>query len=217
MQKIQRLQQQGVAVAEGEGSTLQKTIVLSALVISSVLIFINGGRNPVFFVMLPLVIIAIDFLSGFVHWFFDTQVEPSDTFLGRIAIDFLDHHIRPGRTAEVSFIVSAHRPAVLVTVPLVSLSTIVGLPTVAAAAVFWIGFFAMLVPQTHKEAHLRNNHALTAWLQRSRLILNPVSHRKHHNDNSKSYCVFTGWLNPVLDRVRFWRLLERAFRALPGR
>ena len=131
MQKIQRLQQQGVAVAEGEGSTLQKTIVLSALVISSVLIFVNGGRNPVFFVMLPLVIIAIDFLSGFVHWFFDTQVEPSDTFLGRIAIDFLDHHIRPGRTAEVSFIVSAHRPALLVTVPLVSLSTIVALPTVA--------------------------------------------------------------------------------------
>jgi hypothetical protein len=31
-------------------------------------------------------------------------------FFGRIAIDFLDHHVRPERTTEVGFFMSAWRP-----------------------------------------------------------------------------------------------------------
>ncbi len=216
MEKIRRLEQHGVAVAEGEGSTPQKLLVLAAMLISGGLLLINGVADPVYFAMLPIVVIAIDFLSGFVHWFFDTQVEPSETFIGRIAIDFLDHHVRPARTAEVGFFVSAHRPALFVTLPLVTMSSVLALPAIAAAAIFWAGFFSMLVPQTHKEAHLCEHHPITAWLQKSRLILHPVSHQTHHDDNSQCYCVFTGWLNPVLDRIRFWRLMERVFKALRG-
>ncbi len=216
MEKIRRLQQHGVAVAEGEGSMPQKLLVLGAMLISGGLLLINGMADPVFFTMLPIVVIAIDFLSGFVHWFFDTQVEPSETFIGRIAIDFLDHHVRPARTAEVGFFVSAHRPALFVTLPLVTMSSVLALPAIAAAAIFWTGFFSMLVPQTHKEAHLHEHHPITAWLQKSRLILHPVSHQMHHDDNAQCYCVFTGWLNPVLDRIRFWRLMERVFKALRG-
>ena len=167
--------------------------------------------------MLPFVIIVIDFLSGFVHWFFDTQVEPSDKALGRIAIDFLDHHVRPGRTAEVGFFLSAYRPALLVTLPLVTLVSFLPMPVMAAASVFWLGFFSMLVPQTHKEAHLHKNHAITRGLQKSRLILHPASHHRHHADNSLSFCVFTGWLNPVLDRMRFWRAMEAVFGAIRKR
>lgn len=217
MEKIRRLRQHGVTVAEGAGSVFQKAVVLSAMAISGGLLVVNGMTDPVFFVMLPLVVISIDFLSGLVHWFFDTQVEPSDTFLGRIAIDFLDHHVRPDRTAKVGFFVSAHRPALFVTLPLVTMSTLLPLPAIAAAAIFWSGFFSMLVPQTHKEAHLCEPRAMTVWLQKSRLILHPVSHQKHHDDNARSYCVFTGWLNPALDRIRFWRLMEHVFEAFTGR
>ena len=217
MEKIQRLQNNGVAVAQGEGNAFQKTVVLAIILISIGLLLVNGMSNPVFFIMLPLVVITIDFLSGLVHWFFDTQVEPSDTFLGRIAIDFLDHHVRPGRTAEVGFFVSAYRPALYVALPMVTLSTVLPLPAMAAAAIFWIGFFSMLVPQAHKEAHMSEIHTVTECLQKSRLILHPGSHQKHHDDNSQSYCVFTGWLNPTLDRIRFWRLMDRVFKALPLR
>ena len=217
MQKIHQLRRHGVTVAEGEGSTPQKLVVLTAMLISGGLLLINGVADPVFFAVLPLVVITIDFLSGFVHWFFDTQVEPSESLAGRIAIDFLDHHVRPGRTAEVGFFVSAHRPALFVTLPLVTLATVLTLPAIPAAVIFWAGFFSMLVPQTHKEAHLSENHAITKWLQKSRLILHPQSHQKHHDDNSQSYCVFTGWLNPVLDQVQFWRLMERVFNAIRGR
>ena len=217
MEKIQRLQSNGVAIAEGEGNVFQKTVVLLAILISIGLLLVNGMSNPVFLIMLPLVVISIDFLSGLVHWFFDTQVEPSDTFLGRIAIDFLDHHVRPGRTAEVGFFVSAFRPALFVALPMLTLSIVLPLPAMAAAVIFWIGFFSMLVPQTHKKAHMSEIRALTQWLQISRLILHPGAHQKHHDDNAQSYCVFTGWLNPLLDRIRFWRLLERLCRALPVR
>jgi ubiquitin-conjugating enzyme E2 variant len=217
MDKIHQLQKIGVTLAEGEGSMPQRLLVLTAVCVSCGLLLINGVTDPVFFALLPVVVITIDFLSGCVHWFFDSQVEPSESFVGRIAIDFLDHHVRPGRTAEVGFFVSAHRPALFVTLPLVTLSTVLTLPVMVAAAIFWTGFFSMLVPQTHKEAHLYEHHPVMAWLQKSRLILHPVSHQKHHDDNRQCYCVFTGWLNPVLDRIRFWRLMERVFNALRAR
>ena len=214
MEKIQHLQNNGVAVAEGEGNLVQMTVVLLALLLSTGLLLVEGMSNPVFFIMLPLVVIVIDFLSGFVHWFFDTQVEPSDTFLGRIAIDFLDHHVRPCRTAEVGFYVSAYRPALFVALPMITLSSVLLVPAIAAAAFFWIGFFSMLVPQAHKLAHMSEIHSVAVCLQKSRLILHPGSHQMHHDDNSQSYCVLTGWLNPTLDRIRFWRLMERVFKGL---
>ena len=217
LEQIRNLGLQGVNVAEGNGTLAQKTIVFAAIGVSVFLFVVNGIADLLFLAMLPLVIVIIDFLSGFVHWFFDTQVEPSETFLGRIAVDFLDHHVRPGRTAEVGFFVSAYRPAVMVTLPLVIIASALPLSTAFAGAIFWIGFLSMLVPQTHKHAHLGQRPAPISWMQKSRLILNPESHHAHHADNSQSFCVFTGWLNPVLDRVRFWRGLERLVNNVKGR
>ena len=70
----------------------------------------------------------------------------------------------------------------------------------------------MYVPQTHKLAHRRVDAKWLKMLQSYRLILNPGSHAHHHRDNAKAYCVFTGWLNPVLDQANFWHGLELVFQ-----
>jgi hypothetical protein len=210
---LQRLADDGVTVANGSGTVWQITAVAFALAVSLYRGIVLSLSDPVFLWLLPPIVLAIDFLSGFVHWFFDSQVEPSKSFLGRIAVDFLDHHVRPGRTAQVGFFASAWRPALMVTLPLIMLTLLVPMPVWLAASVFWLGFLSMLVPQTHKEAHLGPRPLPIRFLQKTRLIINPASHQTHHDDNAESFCVFTGWLNPLLDRTRFWRGMEWLFES----
>ncbi|MEZ5501680.1 MAG: fatty acid desaturase CarF family protein [Halioglobus sp.] len=211
LETIERLSASGVQVANGSGMVWQKLLVACTMAASLYFAITGSVADPVFLCMLLPVLLAIDFLSGFVHWFFDTQVEPSSTFLGHIAVDFLDHHVRPGRTVEVGFFASAWRPALMVSLPMITLSLLVPLPAWLAAVLFWMGFLSMLVPQTHKEAHRAAPLAAISLLQKTRLIINPAAHADHHHDNRASFCVFTGWLNPLLNRTRFWRGMEHLF------
>jgi len=208
---IQQLSDDGVNVANGSGTVWQIAAVSFTLVVCGYRGYVLLLSDPIFLWLLPPILLAVDFLSGFVHWFFDSQVEPSKRFLGRIALDFLDHHVRPGRTAQVGFFASAWRPALMVSLPLIILTLLVPMSVWLAASIFWLGFLSMLVPQTHKEAHLGRRPFPIGLLQKTRLIINPVSHQAHHDDNTKSFCVFTGWLNPLLDYTRFWRGMECVF------
>lgn len=206
--QLQQLRDEGLFAAQGQGSPLQTFLVHAIVVYCLVLALLNTLTRPGFILWLPLVIVLIDFLSGLVHWFFDTQVKPGHGLLGRVAVDFLDHHVNPGRTAEVGYIVSALRPALWVSLPLCTIATLAPLQTAPAAVVFWIGLISMWVPQAHKIAHLPETHSVISRLQQFRLILNPQSHQRHHDNNSQGFCVFTGWLNPLLDRSGFWRRME---------
>jgi ubiquitin-conjugating enzyme E2 variant len=55
-------------------------------------------------------------------------------------------------------------------------------------------------------------------LQRAGLILSPEHHAVHHAaPRDKYYCITVGWMNPVLEKVRFFRFLEAAIsRIRPG-
>lgn len=216
LKELTQLRRSGLVVAEGEGSYFQKFIVLATIVFSFFALFKLNTHDASFYIMLPVVLIAIDFLSGFIHWFFDTQVKPSKTFLGKIAVDFLDHHIRPTRTRDVGFYVSAYRPAAYIALPWLTaclLAVKFGLlhNPVLTGAVFWAGFFSLYIPQTHKLSHVTKPNIAVKFLQEARLIMHPRAHALHHKDDRKAYCVFTGWLNPLLDGIKFWRGLEWMF------
>lgn len=207
IQEIELLEGKGVSVAKGDGTTHQVLAVyffqLWALLIFVSYFFSNSWLIPV----LPLVCLALDFLSGVVHWFFDTQIKPGPSRLGHIAVDFLDHHVRPTRTVEVGFVISAYRPAVLICVPLTVASF--WLPDVLQATVFWIGALSLYVPQTHKMAHKATRNRWIRVAQSLGILLQPQAHCRHHSDYRSNFCVFTGWLNPLLDRTGFWRALEQ--------
>jgi ubiquitin-conjugating enzyme E2 variant len=53
------------------------------------------------------------------------------------------------------------------------------------------------------------------WLQRRRLVLTPAAHAVHHRAaHAGGYCVTTGWLNPLADRLRLFDRLDLAVAAL---
>ena len=79
-------------------------------------------------------------------------------------------------------------------------------------------FFSMAVlgsNQFHCWAHASKVPHLASWLQEHHLILTPEGHARHHRSNhTGDYCVTTGWMNILLDGTGFFRLCERALKAL---
>ncbi len=211
-QSLQALLDTDVSRAEGGGSWFEKSIVSLAFFVSVFIIIVKLTMVERVVGFLGVVLL-VDFLSGVVHWFFDQIAVPGPTYLGRVAIDFLDHHVYPNRTLEVGFFKSAFRPAIFVTLP--GMFVVCFLTGILVPLLTWIFFFAMFIPQTHKLAHHSQVNPFIRFLQKKSIILNPNDHKIHHVfPHRQRYCVFTGWLNPLLDRVEFWDLLERWIKSL---
>jgi len=63
--------------------------------------------------------------------------------------------------------------------------------------------------QFHKWAHQENPSSFARWLQRKRLVLEPAHHKLHHTQPfNVNYCITNGWLNPLLNKLKFFRRLE---------
>ena len=64
----------------------------------------------------------------------------------------------------------------------------------------------------HKWAHVPKPPVVVRWLQRSGLILEPERHQHHHRDYDRGFCVTSGWMNPLLDALRFFPRVELVVR-----
>ena len=66
--------------------------------------------------------------------------------------------------------------------------------------------------QIHKWAHSapHENGRVVTWLQKFKLLQTQRHHAKHHSGKKDSrYCSVTNFLNPILEELDFWKLLER--------
>ena len=87
-----------------------------------------------------------------------------------------------------------------------------------------VGNFAALpagmnVNTVHRWAHStpRDLHWMIRALQKARVIQTPQHHALHHGlPRVTHYCAFTNWMNPVLERLRFWRGAEWCIATLTG-
>ena len=60
-------------------------------------------------------------------------------------------------------------------------------------------------------------HPIVQFLQKSRLILSHEEHHRHHqNEFDTSYCIINGWMNPILEKIDYWRKLEKTITYLFG-
>jgi ubiquitin-conjugating enzyme E2 variant len=163
--------------------------------------------------MIALELVAVwllaDFVSGVVHWAEDSYGSESTPVIGRwVVAPNLLHHRSPLAFVQRSWIASSWDLA------LVGVVVVAG--AVIAGALTWhVGLFVLLganANQVHKWNHMRRSSLPGAIrvLQRLRLLQSSSHHAGHHRGTKDShYCVLTDFLNPLLDRVGWWRMLEK--------
>jgi len=156
-----------------------------------------------------------DLLAGSVHWIADRFFERGTPLLGSMLIaPFREHHDDAlGITRHDFYEVSGNNA--LVTIPVVLL--VIALPPATEALSQFLlvlgastTLFLFLTNQFHSWAHSPSPPRPVRWLHATGLILTPRRHAQHHRGNhDRAYCVTSGWLNPVLDRLQIFTRLER--------
>lgn len=171
-----------------------------------------------------LAYIAADFASGFVHWLGDTFGEEDWPVLGAGFIKpFRQHHVDPKGITRHDFIEVNGNNCFVLMMFLIPAFLIInpawgtfGFFSLCFTVFFAIGIF--MTNQCHRWAHMENPPAFAHTLQRWGLILTPTNHNVHHASPYKHhYCITSGWLNPILDKINFWRVCERFMTRLTGR
>lgn len=155
-----------------------------------------------------LVTLLADFVSGVVHWLEDVYAKPGMPLVHNIAVNNELHHKKPRAFLVKNWWQSSY--------DVVIASVIILLIAWWMDALTWpLALFAVLTAnanQIHKWAHqsTREKHPIVTTLQRLRILQTPRHHARHHSGQKNShYCVMTNLLNPVLERIQFWRCLER--------
>ncbi len=156
-------------------------------------------------------IAAADLTTGCVHWFCDRCFRPETPWIGRLLIEpFREHHRDPKAIAGHGWLELHGNSCLPVAVLLALVLALLGgepdptrLVSIGAHVfLFWFGLAAAFTNQLHAWAHADRVSRPVAWLQRRGLILSPERHAVHHRGGfDRSYCVTTGWMDPVLDRV----------------
>jgi ubiquitin-conjugating enzyme E2 variant len=155
-----------------------------------------------------LVILAVDFFSGLLHWAEDSYGQPHWPITGKyITQPNQLHHKSPSEFTKNSWFESAN-------VLLVIGGAVVGLAAVAGVLSWPLLLFAAIgvnANEIHKWTHVGRRHKarLVTALQSLGLLQTGKHHGRHHAGNKDShYCLITNFMNPVLDRLKFWRGLE---------
>ncbi len=159
-----------------------------------------------------------DFISGVGHWYEDKVLNKPSAyrFLDQLQKDNDLHHDQPTYLLRTSWFDNISTTAVI-TLPISVLLFFVGAPTVIWLAV-WFATFANLV---HRFAHTppAKRPLLVRMMQKTGLFISFDQHHRHHFKGRRKvkkansqicYCPMTSWLNPILDKIKFWSLLERA-------
>ena len=162
-----------------------------------------------------------DFISGCIHWFFDTWGNENTFFIGsRMIKPFRVHHTKPQNLLGTHFF-TTNADASMANIPMLIAALLIPIDwqwsqllslLVAATATF-----GWPTSQVHKWAHMAHPPRFVTFLQRSGLILGRQHHGVHHTaPHTIYYCITTGWCNPILTRIGFWRKLERGIIAVTG-
>jgi ubiquitin-conjugating enzyme E2 variant len=168
--------------------------------------------------------LSADLVSGLVHWGADTWGNQTWPIVGPSLIrSFREHHIDAVAITRHDF-VEANGATALVLLPVLlgvhvlmpgGSSAWTGLHYRASLFVLSLTFFVFMTNQIHKWAHMDLPPRLVRALQNLGLILPAGHHHVHHvGRHTSRYCITTGWLNPLLDGMGFFRMSERVIQAV---
>ena len=144
--------------------------------------------------------LAADFLSGFWHWAEDRYFRSHWPVIGKyIAIPNDRHHEKPAEFLRDGYWQRNYTTMIPA-----------GLLFAMAAPSWWALIF-VFVSQAN-EVHAFAHKKASKWvrtLQEMGVLQCPRHHGVHHRaPNNSHYCVMSNWLNPLLDRLKFWQGME---------
>ncbi len=168
--------------------------------------------------------ILADFASGFVHFLGDTFGNEQTPIVGKAFIyAFREHHVdKKAITRHDFFYTNGNNclvslPVMLVlyyVIPDAWLGNAFALFVYASLFFLVIGIF--FTNQIHKWAHQDSPTPFILWMQKKGIILSPKRHELHHTAPFTSdYCITTGWLNPMLGKLRFFPFAKTVLRRAP--
>lgn len=181
-----------------------------------------------------------DFISGVVHWAADTWGTVEWPIVGTFIRSFREHHVDPAAMTKhdaietngdnclvsILFLLMPHLTCHTNLLHLFSTgspSSIRPHNEMTSAQLFgmfmwtFLGIFGALTNQFHKWAHTYRVPYIVTLLQDYHIILSRRNHNVHHKAPFDcSYCITTGWLNPLLDYIDFWPRLETVITMLTG-
>ncbi len=158
-----------------------------------------------FAIKLFLLILLTDFVTGFVHFWIDQYGREEMPIVGKSVIHLnINHHKNPMDMTNRSYLQLTWSSWVLGFVILL-------LWFLSFGKLDWeIVFLVVYGSQgniIHKWAHQTKsqNGSVITLLQKWKIIPNKHQHRHHHNAPFDTFfCVQTIFLNPVLEKIRFW-------------
>lgn len=168
--------------------------------------------------------LAADGLTGLVHWACDRWGDERTRWLGPTLIyAFREHHRDPTAMLAHGWRTTNREP-LLAAGAAIALLALPSVRALLAGHALLQGFLLAFVlygtaaNQLHFWAHAERVPRVVRGLQRWRLILSPEAHALHHQAPfTRSYCIATGWLNPILDASGFWQGLERGILRIARR
>ena len=166
--------------------------------------------------------VAADFASGLIHWGFDRYGSRDTPVVGaNFIVPFREHHVDPKGITRHDFVETNGNNCIatlLVLLPVLAVEPTAGvLNAVVVTTVASMCFFVMGTNQFHKWAHEDEPPALVVALMKAHLILETKHHDVHHTPPfDQYYCITTGWLNPLLDKVQFFKRTEALILAVTG-
>lgn len=164
-------------------------------------------------VKLFFTVMLADFFSGLIHWLEDIYAKPGMPWVHRIAIENALHHEQPRAFLKKNWWQSSW-DSVLAAIVLLAGTWYFGIFS------WYLVLFAVLAAnanQIHKWTHqnVQEKPKLVTSLQKYHLLQTCRHHAKHHTgEKNTHYCVITNLLNPVLERLNFWRHLENIIARL---
>jgi hypothetical protein len=171
---------------------------------------------------IPLSLVLGDLVSGLVHWTADTYFSEETPIIGQSLVKpFRLHHLYP-RDICTHDLVTTVGNVCIIAVPVlavcISLLWFYEDSSWLAFLILCIALMSLatvLTNQFHKWAHQESPSRFVRFLQRTRLVLGPAHHQIHHTKPfNMHYCITNGWLNPLLNKIQFFRGLESMLRRL---
>lgn len=163
--------------------------------------------------------LVADFITGVFHWYEDQILRPGNNpLINSIIADNELHHRRPVEMLKCTPWENI-RLSCLIAWPSALGAYYLNAPTFIWLGIFLAGFGNLVHRWTHEpKSRLSPYILLLQWLG---FFSSFDHHHAHHSDGRRlisrerstiRYCAMSCYLNPILDRIKFWSFLNWLFK-----